>query len=148
MKLYRAQLGELVDRFMHAMHRFDGGRTLPLLHAARVTAPQLAVLEFVRTPHPVSEVAAFLGLSRPATSQLVDKLARARLVQRTLGTVDRRQRYVVLAAKGRALVDRVTAARAARFGASLAAVPAPLAARLSAVLVDVVSALDRERRQP
>lgn len=148
MKSNRKPLGELVDRFMHAMHRFDGGRTLPLLHAARVTTPQLAVLELVRTPRPVSEVAAFLGLSRPATSQLVDKLARARLVRRTLGTADRRQRYVTLAASGAALVERVAAARAARFKASLATVPAPLAARLSAVLAEVVAALDNDRRPP
>ena len=89
-----------------------------------------------------------MPLPSVATSQLVDKLARARLVRRTLGTADRRQRYVTLAASGAALVERVAAARAARFKASLATVPAPLAARLSAVLAEVVAALDNDRRPP
>src|SRR5437762_6442956 len=100
MKSSDEELGVLVERFMRAMHRFDSGRTLPLLHSASLTTPQLAVLEFTRTPRPVSDVAAFLGLSRPATSQLVDKLARGGLLRRSLGTIDRRQRYVALSAKG------------------------------------------------
>jgi DNA-binding MarR family transcriptional regulator len=142
MKLSRENLGELVDRFMRAMHRFDNGRTLSILHAAAVTTPQLAVLEFVHRPRLVSEIAVFCGLSRPATSQLVDKLARAGLVSRSEGANDRRQRNVVASAKGRALVERVAAARAARFAASLAAVPSPLARRFSSVLDEIVAALN------
>jgi DNA-binding MarR family transcriptional regulator len=141
-KLSREQLGELVDRFMRAMHRFDNGRTLAILHAAAVTTPQLAVLEFVHRPRLVSEIAVFCGLSRPATSQLVDKLARARLVSRREGHNDRRQRNVVALPNGRALVERVAAARAARFTASLAGVPPRLARRFSSVLDDVVAALN------
>ncbi len=133
----------MVAQFMRAMHRYDAGRTLPLLHAAAVTTPQLAVLEFARSPRLVSEVADHLGLSRPATSQLVDKLARRGLVRRMLGTEDRRERHVITAAKGRGLLVRVTAARAARFHASLAAIPRDLAERLAAVLAEVVTTLER-----
>jgi len=142
MKPSREELGVLVERFMRAMHRFDGGRTLPILHAASLTTPQLAVLEFTREPRLVSDVADFLGLSRPATSQLVDKLARGGLVRRTLGTSDRRQRYVALSAKGSGLVGQVAAARAARFRASLAAVGPGLAKRFAQVLAEVVSSLN------
>jgi DNA-binding MarR family transcriptional regulator len=141
MKSSEEELGVLVERFMRAMHRYDGGRTLPLLHSTNLTTPQLAVLEFTRTPRLVSDVAAFLGLSRPATSQLVDKLARGGLVRRSLGTIDRRQRYVALSAKGAGLVDRVAAARAARFRASLASVPNELARRFAQVLAELVSTL-------
>jgi DNA-binding MarR family transcriptional regulator len=142
MKVSNESLGKLVEQFMRAMHRFDGGRMLPLLHSANLTTPQLAVLEFTREPRVISEIAVFLGLSRPATSQLVDKLARAGLVRRTLGTIDRRQRDVALSAKGRALVERVAAARATRFKASLAPIPAGLANRFARALADVVNVLN------
>jgi DNA-binding MarR family transcriptional regulator len=137
-----------VYRFMHAMHRYDSGRTLPILHAARLTTPQIAVLEFTRESQTMSAVAIYLGLSRPATSQLVDRLVRVGLVRRAEGTVDRRQRHVILSAKGRSLVDRVAAARAARFDSSLAVLEPALVARLESVLSEVVGTLDegKERR--
>lgn len=133
---------------MHAMHRYDSGRTLPILHAARLTTPQIAVLEFTRESQTMSAVAIYLGLSRPATSQLVDRLVRIGLVRRAEGTVDRRQRHVILSAKGRSLVDRVAAARAARFDSSLAVLEPALVARLESVLSEVVGTLDegKERR--
>jgi DNA-binding MarR family transcriptional regulator len=130
-----------VDRFLRAMHRHDAGRTLPILHATKLTTPQVALLEFVREPKTVSAVATHLGLSRPATSQLIDKVVRGGFVRRKEGETDRRERYVVLSARGGALVDRLAAARAARFAASLAALPPPVAARFHAVLKEVVGAL-------
>jgi DNA-binding MarR family transcriptional regulator len=136
-----SDLGSLVGRFMAAMHRYDGGRTLPILHAARLTTPQLAALEFVRTPHTVSAVALHLGLSRPATSQMIDKLVRRRLVRRSEGAVDRREKMIVLSVTGKALVERIEHARAARFQASLAVLPAPIALRLQAVLQQVIETL-------
>lgn len=143
-KSYR-HLGERVGRFMAEMHRYDGGRTGPLLHAARLTTPQLAVLELVREPKTISAVATHLGLSRPATSQLVDKLVRKQLIVRTQSRGDRRERNAVLSAKGRSLLDRVAAARAARLDAAVAILPRELAARLGAVLADVVDALKAGR---
>jgi DNA-binding MarR family transcriptional regulator len=134
-------LGGLVSRFMQAMHRFDAGRTLPILHAARLTTPQLAVLEFTREPRTVSTVATWLGLSRPATSQLVDKLVSAGLVRRVEGKIDRRERNIILGAKGKALVDRIAAARAARFDASLALLAPPVASQFGRILTKVVDAL-------
>ena len=64
-------LGPLVCRFLGAMHRYDAGRALPILCAAKLTTPQLAVLEFTREHYTVSAVATCLGLSQPATSQLI-----------------------------------------------------------------------------
>ncbi|MBV8063292.1 MAG: MarR family transcriptional regulator [Nevskia sp.] len=135
-------LGGLLDRFLRAMHRHDGGRTLPLLHRARITAPQLAALEFVLAPRTVSEVADCLGLSRPATSQLLDKLERSGWLRRTAGGRDRRTRHVVLSAGGRSLVARIAAARAARFEAALAGLPPEVAAGFQSSLIEVMRALD------
>ncbi len=131
----------LVDAFMRGMHRYDAGRTLPVLHAANLTTPQIAALEFTREPRTISAVAAHLGLSRPATSQLIDKLVRGRWVRRVEGTSDRRERNVLLSAKGRSLVDRIASARAARFEASLVVLPPPVAARFRSILEEVIGIL-------
>jgi DNA-binding MarR family transcriptional regulator len=141
MKSTRQSLGLLVDQFLRAMHRYDAGRTLPILHSAKLTTPQIAVLEFTGKPRTVSAIAIYLGLSRPATSQLVDKLVCTGLVRRTEGAVDRRERNVVLTAKGSSLVDRIAAARAARFASSLAVLPKPVATRFHSVLSEVTGAL-------
>ncbi len=137
----RSPLGLLVYRFMSAMHRYDAGRTLPIFHAAKLTTAQIAVLEFTRESQTVSTVAAYLGLSRPATSQLIDKLVRSGLIRRVASTMDRRQRNVILSAKGRALVARIAAGRAARFDASLAVLAPAVATRFERILAEVVDAL-------
>lgn len=139
----RVEVAGLVGAFMHAMHRYDGGRTLPLLHAVKLTMPQLAVLEYVATARTVSAVAEYAGLSRPATSFMIDKLVRRGFARRSEGVVDRRERAVVLTAKGRALLARVHAARVARFEASLAVLPQRTADRLAGALAEVMAEMER-----
>lgn len=137
----------MVGQFLHEMHRYDGGRMLPLVHAAKITLPQLAVLEYVRDPRTVSEVANHAGLSRPATSFMIDKLVRRGFVKRSEGIVDRRERRVVLGAKGSGLLNRVHAARVARFEATLGALPASTARRLAGTLEEVLAELERVREK-
>jgi DNA-binding MarR family transcriptional regulator len=136
------ELVRLVGRFLEHMHRHDAGRTLPLLHAARVTTPQLAVLEFARTPRTISAVADHVGLSRPATSQMIEKLFRRRFIQRSESQRDRREKRVLLSASGIALLDRIHAARLTRFGASLASLPKRTATRLTGALAEAVAAME------
>jgi DNA-binding MarR family transcriptional regulator len=76
---------------------------------------------------------------------MINKLVRHRLVRRSEGAVDRREKSVVLSASGTELLDRIAAARAARFDASLAVLPSTVAARFAAVLVEVVDALGKRR---
>lgn len=144
----RVELAELVGVFMHAMHRYDGGRTLPLLHAVQLTMPQLAVLEYVVTARTVSAVAEYAGLSRPATSFMIDKMVRRGFVRRSEGAVDRRERAVVITAKGRALLERVHAARVARFEASLAALSTRTADRLAGTLTAVMAEMRKSPAGP
>ena len=136
-------LAHLVGRFLGEMHRYYAGRTLPLMHAAKLTTPQLAVLEFVRVARTVSAVAEHVGLSRPATSQMINKLVARQLVRRSESVADRREKAVVMGAKGIALLERISAARAARFGASLAVLSPRVAARLMGALEEAVAALDK-----
>ena len=137
----RRSIGQLVARFLAEMHRFDAGRTLPLLHGSRLTTPQLAVLEFARQPRTVSAVADHLGLSLPATSQMAQKLVQRGLIRRSEGAVDRREKELILSADGEALLDSIAAARAARFEASLAVLPSAVAAGLETALSATIDAL-------
>jgi DNA-binding MarR family transcriptional regulator len=139
----KASLPLLVSRFMRELHRYDAGRTLPLMHVAKLTTPQLAVLEFVRVSRTVSAVAVHVGLSRPATSQMINKLVDRRLVRRSEGVVDRREKSVTTSAKGIALLERISAARLARFEASLTILSPRVAARLMGALQETVAALAR-----
>jgi len=144
--LVEISVGSIVYRFMRALHRHDGRRTLALFHAARLTTPQLAVLEFLAVPRTMSAVSDHLGLSKSATSQLVDRLARQGLLQRSENAEDRRERHVALSDKGTDLAAQVTAARVARFNAALSTLPPDLAARFAAVLGEVNAALDSQPR--
>jgi DNA-binding MarR family transcriptional regulator len=129
---------KLVTLFLGEMHQFDAGRTLPLLHTAKLTTPQLAALEFVFERRTISTVASYLGLSRPATSQMIHKLVRRGLVRRSEGATDRREKTVVLSAKGRALLGQVAAARTARFAQSISVLPKRTASRLKGALREAV----------
>ena len=84
----------------------------------------------------------YLGLSRPATSQLIDKLVRGGYVRRIESATDRRERNVVLSAKGRVLVERIAVARACRFDASLGVLTPAVASRFQSVLTEVVDILN------
>jgi DNA-binding MarR family transcriptional regulator len=142
------ELAPLVAAFMYEMHRYDGGRTLPLLHAAQLTMPQLAVLEYVVVARTVSTVAEYAGLSRPATSFMIDKLVRRGFVRRSEGVVDRRERAVALTAKGRALLARVHAARVARFETSLGVLSPRAADRLTGALQEAMAELGEVGQSP
>jgi DNA-binding MarR family transcriptional regulator len=144
----RDPLGRLVTRFLSEMHRFDAGRTLPLLHESEITTPQLAVLQFATQPRTISALSDHLGLSLPATSQMVQKLVERGLICRSEGVVDRREKRVVLAAPGETLLGAIAAARAARFEASLACLPPPVAARLESALREASDALQHAALEP
>ena len=150
MKLYAnpssSRLAHLVVRFMSAMHRYDDDRTLALMHAEKLTTPQLAVLEFVRVPRTVSVIAVHVGLSRPATSQTINKLVKRRLVRRSEGTLDRREKAVALSASGTTLLEKISRFRSARFRASLAALSPATGGRLGVVLESVVAELETSKK--
>jgi DNA-binding MarR family transcriptional regulator len=136
-------LTKLVTRFLQEMVPFDAGRMLPMLHTAKLTATQLAVLEFVFEPRTVSGVASFVGLSRPATSQMIHKLVHRGLVRRSEGARDRREKAVVLSARGKTLLRKVASARAAQIGASTRILPHRSAGRLRVALRDAVRQMEK-----
>lgn len=73
-----------------------------------LTMPQFRALAFVGRNEGamLSDVAAFLGLTPPAASKLVDGLVAARLLTREIGTGDRRRVALKLNAGGRRIYQR------------------------------------------
>jgi DNA-binding MarR family transcriptional regulator len=138
----RKSLGRLVAQFLKELHRFDAGRTLPLLHESKLTTPKLAVLEFAGEPRTVSAISQHLGLSLPATSQLIQRMVERGFIRRSESSVDRRQRQIILAPAGQALLAAVASARATRFEAALAVLPEAVATRLESALGATIQALD------
>jgi DNA-binding MarR family transcriptional regulator len=88
---------------------------LSQLQEFELTPPQFVTLMILsRTPTlTVSAIAEQLGLSRAATSHLVNRLVQRRLLRRTEDTVDRRQRQVEMEAAGRVLMKTMETAKLA-----------------------------------
>ena len=143
-----APLAGLVSRFLSEMHRYDAGRTLRLLHESSITTPQLAVLEFVRVSRTLSAIADHIGLSLPAASQMVSKVVQRRIVRRSEGVADRREKAIEITAKGIALLESISAARMARFESSLSALPPRVADRLRGALAAAVAVFNKPNAEP
>ncbi|MGA3033156.1 MAG: MarR family transcriptional regulator [Terracidiphilus sp.] len=132
---------------MCEMHRGGAARTLPLLHAAKLTTTQLAAMEFVFDPRTISAVASHVGLSRPAASQMIHKLAGRGLIRRSESATDRREKTVVVTAKGNTLLEKISSARAARFAASISVLSPPVARRLKKALREAALQLEKTHKK-
>jgi DNA-binding MarR family transcriptional regulator len=90
-----------------------------------VTLPQYRALVVLasRGPQRPTELAEALAVHPSSITRLCDRLAAKRLVRRTGSAVSRREVVIELAAKGRRLVDAVTARRRHEITAIVANVP-------------------------
>lgn len=79
------------------------------VEAAGVTVSEWVVLRRLHGPGPTTPGALIqsLGMSKGAVSKLLDRLAERGLLTRAASEVDRRQQFVALTARGRALVPRL-----------------------------------------
>ncbi len=78
----------------------------------QLTVSQLKLLKLVNLAggHTITEVAAFLGISRAAASKSVDRLARRMLLRRKEGEEDRRAIFLSLTGAGTRLLEAYDAA--------------------------------------
>ena len=78
----------------------------------QLTVSQLKLLKLISLvgTHTISEVAAFLGISKAAASKSVDRLARRMLLRRTEGEEDRRAIFLSLTGAGDRLLEAYDAA--------------------------------------
>lgn len=87
-----------------------------------LSVPQFRCLGFIaRNPGcSVSDVAAFLGVTLPTASAMVDRLVRAPHVIAATSAVDRRRTELRVNAPGKALLDRIRAGAQRDMAAALA----------------------------
>lgn len=92
--------------------------------AAGLTRAQLSVLAALRDgPRRITELAELEQVSQPTMTALVSRLERRAWVTRRTDRTDRRGVNVALAAAGRRMLDRVSAARASVLAERLSRLP-------------------------
>lgn len=138
-----AELSALVNELLSYVHRRSAGDSLALMNEASLTMPQLVTLHMLTHAdnRSVGAIAACLRLSPPATSHLIDRLVRARLVARTEDPEDRRQKRVSITEAGRELVERINNERSREVSLVLARVNPVLRRQFAEVLERVVDEL-------
>lgn len=98
-----------------------------------------------------SELADYLGVSRPTASTILDRLEADGLLQRTVNTADRRQFLMSVTDAGRQTAERVDGQRRERLQIALARLPAgdleALATGMTA-LEEALIALEKEAASP
>lgn len=118
-------------------------KTIPEESTAEgVTPAQLQVLKYIENHREctVCYLAEGLGISQPAATTLVDRMAKRGLVERTSGSGDRRQRQIHLTERARVLLSIAEAERIAKLGSILAHMDQSASRRLISSLEGFVAA--------
>ena len=115
------ELGALVEAFVNRISH-PRGRVLTFMAKASVTVPQVILLNFaLKNPDSApSSLAATMRVSLPSVSQMIERLVKLGLAQRTEDSEDRRRKMVSVTSKGRILLTRLEAVRAAEYAAGAA----------------------------
>jgi DNA-binding MarR family transcriptional regulator len=96
----------IFDRFIEAMFKLMMDHHRQHVLEMDLTAPQAQTLRILRRePLCTRDLAAALGISPPAVTQLTDRLVRKHLLERRVADGDRRSVIVSLTEKGRRAVD-------------------------------------------
>ncbi len=115
----------LVQDFLGSAHVFASAvrdvmekKLLTDIAGRELTFSQLKILKLVAftETQTISDVAAFLGVSNAAASQMVDKMVRHKWLSRTEGKIDRRATELALTPGSRRLLAAYDRARAEKLG--------------------------------
>lgn len=90
----------------------------------------------------ITEIAQRVGLSKAAASQMIQRLVRQGLLERSENPVNRREKHVRLTPAAQAIKRQVDEAILERMAAAFAAVPDSKIERLSRALQEVLGALE------
>lgn len=102
-----------VDLFLAASRALVGVSARSLAHVDEATLPQFRALVVIagRENATVSELAERLDIHPSTATRLCDRLVRKGLIRRVERNADRRETEILLASRGRRLVERVTSRR-------------------------------------
>jgi len=133
------RLPGVVRELVRLVHQRGVGDALAIVHRHSLTLPQVVALFDLREggPRTVGSIARTLSLSRAATSHLVDRLVRGRLVQRAEDVHDRRQKRISVSDRGKAVLARLDDARRRELDAVIGGLSAQTRAQLTVVLEQV-----------
>jgi MarR family multiple gene transcriptional regulator MgrA len=110
----------IVDRFVEGLFLLILSHHQEQLSEMDLTMPQAQALRLLYgAPLSTGTLAATLGISAPAVSQLTDRLIRKQLIERRTAEADRRSVNVELTTKGTRLVDAFRRRRADVFAQAL-----------------------------
>lgn len=147
----REAVGMILDRFIEDLFRLmlDHHRT----HVVEMdlTVVQAQTLTLLRgAPVTTTRLATSLGISAPAMTQLTDRLARKRLIERQSADGDRRAVMIALTEQGKRVVDRFRKRRSEVFAEALSRLNDLDRAEVIDALSKVVDALEAhdENRVP
>lgn len=118
----------------------DRGEHLRVIEATGLSITQCKVLFLLEDEEArsVGEIATRLGVSVAAISRAVDGLVQQRQATRTEDPEDRRARRIAIAARGRQIVQRITAARMAVLEQFVQTLSAAERRRLDAALAPLI----------
>ncbi|HKF54759.1 MAG TPA: MarR family transcriptional regulator [Blastocatellia bacterium] len=101
------QVQEILSSFADFMFQTMVEGYQKFLSEVDLTMVQAQVIRLLYSGHlSIGELAAELGISAPAVTQLTDRLIRKRLIERRSMPADRRSVIVILTPKGKRAVDR------------------------------------------
>jgi DNA-binding MarR family transcriptional regulator len=143
------RLGALIEAFVDRVSH-PRGRVLNLMTRASVTVPQVILLNFALkiSVSSSSSLAAKMRMSLPSVSQMVERLVKLGLAARAEDPNDRRRKIVTVTAKGKTLLARLSAVRAAEYVAGTASLSAQTRARLTDSLAGALRELETPGRPP
>lgn len=133
----------LFYRLFGLVRRSSAGESTALMHRRGLTMAQVVTLHVLyRGDLSISALAERLGMSLPATSQLVDRLVDADLLGRAEDPADRRVRRLHLRPAGRQLLERLNELRLREIEEAFTALAPETRARLGAAVGAAVEELE------
>lgn len=145
-------IGVILDRFVEGLFRLMLDHHRAQVVEMDLTVVQAQTLTLLReAPFLTTRLAASLGISAPAMTQLTDRLVRKRLIERRQADRDRRAVIIELTPQGKQVVDRFRKRRSEVFGEALSRLNDPDRAEVIDALSKVVNAIeghDHESAKP
>lgn len=135
-------LRRLVDLVSHG-----AGLALALMNDAAVTLPQVLLMSRIERfgSASLSDLAQGAGVSPAALSQMIDRLVRQGLLDRTEDAFDRRRKAIRLTPPAHEFLRKLEAARSAEYQLGLSLLDQELQEELAAVLERVIASIDDAR---
>jgi len=150
MKTAGTEAAEVVlDGFIEGLFRLMLDHHQAQIVEMDLTLVQAQALKLLRAaPLPTSKLAAALGISAPAVTQLTDRLGRKRLIERQAVTGDRRAVMVAVTEKGGRVIDGFRRRRNEVFTDTLSCLSDADRAEVIDAMSKVVAVLDGQEPIP